>query len=82
MKRPTTTAAPPRTISWAVAIGIAALLVVAADPELVWELVLLAAELVPEEAVLALELVGLALFVATVALVAAIFDEAEETRSE
>jgi hypothetical protein len=62
----------------------AALLVEAADPELVLEPVPLAIELVPEEAELelALALVDVAALLATVALAAAIFDDAEETRSE
>jgi hypothetical protein len=60
----------------------AALLVEVADPELVWELVPPVAELAPEEAELELALVDVASLLATVALVAAIFDDAEETRSE
>lgn len=58
----------------------------AADPELVFEPVPLAAELVPEETerelALVLALVDVAWLLAIVALVAAIFDDAEETRSE
>jgi hypothetical protein len=60
----------------------AALLVEAADTELDLELVPFVAEAVPDEAELELVLVELAWLLATVALVAAIFNEAEETKSE
>lgn len=64
------------------AIGIAALLVAAAVPELAWELAPLVLALEPEEAELECVLVELASLVATVARDAAIFEDAEETRSE
>lgn len=60
----------------------AALLVGLADPELVLEPVPLVAELVSEEVELETALVDVAWLLATVALVAAIFDDAEETSSE
>jgi hypothetical protein len=53
-----------------------------ADPELVLEPVPLVAEFVPEETKLELVLVDVATLLATVTRIAAIFDDAEETRSE
>jgi hypothetical protein len=79
---------PVRTVlgiaAWSEHYEIVKLLVEAADPELVFEPVPLVAEVVPDETETELELmlVDVAWLLATVALVAAIFDDAEETRSE